>query len=84
VYAPPDNAQTLPSKVSSNGADAGRYFPEVMSALGLGRVETPGQNGRFDGRDDRTLCPDRRHERLDAHDVHYSGEIVGQYVQCHL
>jgi len=56
----------------------------LMSALGLGRVETPGQNGRFDGRDDRTLCPDRRHERLDAHDVHYSGEIVGQYVQCHL
>ena len=30
------------------------------------------------------LCPDRCHERLDTHDVHHAGEIVSQYVQCHL
>jgi len=30
------------------------------------------------------LCPHRRHEGLDAHDVHNAGEIVSQYVQRHL
>src|SRR5271170_2776536 len=30
------------------------------------------------------LCPRRRHEGLDAHDVHNAGEIVSQYVQRHL
>jgi len=30
------------------------------------------------------LCPHRRHEGLNAHDVHNAGEIVGQYVQRHL
>ena len=28
--------------------------------------------------------PDRGHERLDAHDVHGAGEIVGEHVQRHL
>ena len=28
--------------------------------------------------------PYRRHERLDAHDVHDARQIVGQHVQCHL
>ncbi len=32
----------------------------------------------------RSLCPHRGHERLDAHDVHHAGEIVGEHVQCHL
>ena len=26
------------------------------------------------------LRPDRRHERLGAHDVHYAGEIIGENV----
>jgi hypothetical protein len=61
-----------------------------MSALGLGRVKTL---GRIVGFDDLRkwgllfwvrLCPDRCHERLDAHDVHHAGEIVSQYVECHL
>src|SRR5262249_53783965 len=30
------------------------------------------------------LCPDCRHERLNAEDVHNAREIVGQYVQGHL
>ncbi len=29
------------------------------------------------------LCLQRRQERLDAHDVHHSGEIVGEDVQRH-
>ena len=29
------------------------------------------------------LCPHRRHERLNTHDVHDAGEIVGEYVQRH-
>jgi hypothetical protein len=28
----------------------------------------------------RQLCPHRRHERLDADDVHDAREVVGQYV----
>jgi len=28
--------------------------------------------------------PHRRHERLDADDVHNAREIVGQHMQCHL
>jgi hypothetical protein len=32
----------------------------------------------------RRLCPHRRQQRLDAHDVHDAREIVGQYVQGHL
>ena len=28
--------------------------------------------------------PDRRHERLNADDVHYPRKIVGEHVQCHL
>jgi hypothetical protein len=55
-----------------------------MSALGLGRVKTfqkerrfwsplrAGCSAFFD------LCPDRCHERLDAHDVQYAGEVIGQ------
>ena len=31
-----------------------------------------------------SLCPHRGHERLDTHDVHHAGEIVGQYVKSHL
>src|SRR5262252_5967633 len=30
------------------------------------------------------LCPDCRHERLNAEDVHNAREIIGQYVQGHL
>ena len=30
------------------------------------------------------LCAHRRHERLDAHDVHDACEIVGQDMQRHL
>ena len=30
------------------------------------------------------LCPDRGHKRPDTHDVHDTGEIVGEYVQRHL
>ena len=30
------------------------------------------------------LGPHRGHERLNAHDVHDTGEIVGQHVQRHL
>src|SRR5499427_5636038 len=30
------------------------------------------------------LCPDCRHEQLNAEDVHNAREIVGQYVQGHL
>jgi hypothetical protein len=30
------------------------------------------------------LCPHRRHERLDTHDVYDAGKIVGEYVHCHL
>jgi hypothetical protein len=25
-------------------------------------------------------CPDRGHQRLNAHNVHHAGEIVGEYV----
>src|SRR6266436_2368609 len=32
----------------------------------------------------RRLCPHRRQQRLDAHDVHDAREVVGQYVQGHL
>ncbi len=32
----------------------------------------------------RRLCPHRRQQRLDAHDVHDAREVVGQYVQSHL
>jgi hypothetical protein len=32
----------------------------------------------------RRLCPHRRQERADAHDVHDAREIVGQHVQNHL
>src|ERR1700693_5485214 len=32
----------------------------------------------------RRLCPHRRQEWLDTHDVRNTGEIVGQYVQRHL
>ena len=30
------------------------------------------------------LCPHRRHERLDTHDVHDAGQIVDKYMQRHL
>src|SRR5262249_14107373 len=30
------------------------------------------------------LYPDRGHQRLDAHDVHYPSEIVSEHVECHL
>src|SRR4029077_17143438 len=30
------------------------------------------------------LCPDRGHQRLRTHDVHHAGEVVSEYVQCHL
>jgi len=62
-----------------------------MSAMGLGRVKTHYGIERNDARrrsDARFpwvgLCLDSRHERVDAHDVHHAGEIVGQYVQGHL
>src|SRR5450759_4668935 len=32
----------------------------------------------------RRLCPHRRHERLDADDVHDAREVAGQHVQRHL
>jgi len=31
----------------------------------------------------RRLCPHRRHERPDAHDVHDTRKIVGEHVQYH-
>jgi hypothetical protein len=54
-------------------------------ATGLGRVKTTyrmnGAGGNLEG---LWLCPDRRHEWPDAHDVHDAGQIVGKYVQRHL
>jgi hypothetical protein len=48
-------------------------------------MESNGPRGSSDVRICRLgLCLDGGHERPDAHDVHHSGEIVGQYVQRHL
>jgi hypothetical protein len=31
-----------------------------------------------------TLCSDRGQQRLNAHNVHHAGEIVGEHMQRHL
>ena len=59
-----------------------------MNAVGLGRVKTL---CRYDIGNSRCAVNlgfdyalNRRHERLDTHDVYDAGEIVGEYVQRHL
>jgi hypothetical protein len=61
-----------------------------MSAMGLGRFKTVRQK-RFKLREtvneplfDFRLCSDRGHQRLNAHNIHHAGEIVGEHVQRHL
>jgi len=62
-----------------------------MSQKGLGRVETHWiEVPEYDWGEETpsffraSLCPHRGHERLDTHDVHHAGEIVGQNVKSHL
>jgi hypothetical protein len=61
--------------------------------MGLGCVKTLAGGGeasrRLGGAEGAlcrcwTLAPHRGHERLNAHDVHDTGKIVGQHVQRHL
>ena len=58
-----------------------------MSASGLGRVKTRGETQDLATNGAPILpvrlCPDRCNERLDAHDVHHAGNVVGQHMQCH-
>jgi hypothetical protein len=44
----------------------------------VSKYDWGGETSSFFG---RFLCPHHGQERLDAHDVQYAGEIVGQYVQ---
>ena len=60
------------------------------SAPGLGRVKTfscrRSELGEVATRafSRLSLCPDRGHQRLNAHNVHHAGEVVGKHVQRHL
>src|SRR5262245_20970948 len=74
--------------IAGHGAASQQKRP-LMSALGLGRVKTlwSRKECRFGSLREWgpalfrvRLCSDRCHERLDAHDVHYAREIVGQNV----
>jgi len=60
-----------------------------MSLLGLGRVKTFScKRSELEGVATRAifpdLCPDHGHQRLNAHNVHHAGEVVGKHVQRHL
>ena len=61
--------------------------------MGLGCVKTLARGGEASasrlGGAEGALCwgwlgPHRGHERMNAHDVHDTGKIVGQHVQRHL
>ena len=60
---------------------------EKKDLLGLGRVKTRGETQDLATNGAPVLpvrlCPDRCNERLDAHDVHHAGNVVGQHMQCH-
>jgi hypothetical protein len=55
-----------------------------MSGLGLGCVKTLGETQGLATNGARILqvrlCPDRCNERLDTHDVHHAGNVVGQHM----
>jgi hypothetical protein len=60
------------------------YGNETLYDPGLGRVKTLRKKHGFGGLGDRAhvfwLRPHRGHQRLDAHDVHNPGEIVGEHM----
>ena len=66
-----------PANVSNGSWLCRNALPEASRRGGLGRLTL---RSLFSG----LTMPHRGHERLNAHDVHDPGEIVGEHVQRHL
>ena len=64
----------------------GHFLASGGFSAGSASDEDSGRPGQFCNSRRRQiggeLCPHRRHEWLDAHDVHDARKIVGEYVHC--